>query len=76
MTQSLSQWPDNNNNLGILPVLGGVFGGNPKGGLANGGLAQKAPIRPKKALSGEFLLPPRGCEVQRNRSRSAPKRPR
>ena len=50
--------------------------GNPNGGLANGGLAQKAPIRPKKALSWEFLLPPRGCEVQRNRSRSAPKRAR
>ena len=49
---------------------------NPKGGLANGGLAQKAPIGPKKALSGEFLLPPRGCEVRRNRSRSAPKSPR
>ena len=53
-----------------------VFWGNPNGGLANGGLAQKAPIGPKKALSGEFLLPPRSCEVRRNRSQSAPKRPR
>ena len=50
--------------------------GNPNGGLTNGGLAQKAPIGPKKALSGEFLLPPLGCEVRRNRSQSAPKRPR
>ena len=53
--------------------------GNPKGGLAKGGLAQKAPIGPKKAFSGEFLLAPRGCEVRRNRSlkrlQSAPKRP-
>ena len=50
--------------------------GNPNGGLANGGLAQKAPIGPKKALSGAFSLPPRGCEVWRNWSQSAPKRPR
>ena len=35
-----------------------VIRGNPKGGLAKGGLARKAPIGPKKALSGEFLLPP------------------
>ena len=49
---------------------------NPKGGLANGGLAQEAPIGPKKGLSGELLAPPRGCEVRRNRSQSAPKRPR
>ena len=43
------------------------------GGLANGGIVQKAPtppIGPKKALSGEFPLPPR--DVQRNRSQSAP----
>ena len=53
-----------------------LFWGNPNGGLANGGLAQKAPIGPKKALSGEFLLPPSSCEVRRNRSQSAPKRPR
>ena len=50
--------------------------GKSKRGLANKGLAQKAPIGPKKALSGEFLLPPCGCEVQRNQSQSAPKRPR
>ena len=50
--------------------------GNPKGGLANGGLARKAPIGPKRALSGQFLLFPRGGGVRRNRSRSAPKRPR
>ena len=30
--------------------------GNPNGGLANGGLAQKAPVGPKRALSGQFLL--------------------
>ena len=35
--------------------------GNPNGGLANGGLARKAPIGPKRALSGQFLLFPRGC---------------
>ena len=52
------------------------LGGNPKGGLAKGGLAQKAPIGPKRALSGQFLLFPRGCGVRRNWSRSAPKRPR
>ena len=47
------------------------------GGLSKGGgLAQKAPIGPKRALSGQFLLFPRGCGVQRNWSRSAPKRPR
>ena len=45
-------------------------------GLAKGGLAQKAPIGPKRALSGQFLLFPRGCGVRRNWSRSAPKRPR
>ena len=50
--------------------------GNPKGGLAKGGLARKAPIGPKRALSGQFLLFPRGCGVRRNWSRSAPKRPR
>ena len=43
--------------------------------LANGGLARKALIRPKRALSGQFLLFPRGCEVWRNWSWSAPKRP-
>ena len=33
--------------------------GNPKGGLANGGLARKAPIGPKRALSGAISpLPP------------------
>ena len=58
------------------PCSGRKFGEIQRGGLVNGGLAQKAPIGPKKALSGEFLLPPRSCEVQRNRSRSAPKRPR
>ena len=36
--------------------------GNPNGGLANGGLARKAPIGPKRALSGQFLLFPRGPE--------------
>ena len=41
-----------------------------------GGLARKGPIGPKRALSGQFLLFPRGCGVQRNWSRSAPKRPR
>ena len=50
--------------------------GNPNGGLAKGGLARKGPIGPKRALSGQFLLFPRGCGVQRNWSRSAPKRPR
>ena len=50
--------------------------GNPNGGLAKGGLARKGPIGPKRALSGQFLLFPRGCAVQRNWSRSAPKRPR
>ena len=53
-----------------------TFQGNPKGGLAKGGLARKAPIGPKRALSGQFLLFPRGCGVRRNWSRSAPKRPR
>ena len=32
--------------------------GNPNGGLAKGGLARKGPIGPKRALSGQFLLPP------------------
>ena len=50
--------------------------GNPKRGLSKGGLARKGPIGPKRALSGQFLLFPRGCGVQRNWSRSAPKRPR
>ena len=50
--------------------------GNPNGGLAKGGLARKGPIGPKRALSGQFLLFPRGRGVQRNWSRSAPKRPR
>ena len=50
--------------------------GNPKGGLAKGGLARKAPIGPKRALSGQFLLFRCGCGVRRNWSRSAPKRPR
>ena len=53
------------------PPLHNGYGEIQTGGLANGGLAQKAPIGPKKALSGEFLLPPRGCQVRRNRSRSA-----
>ena len=35
------------------------------GGLANGGLARKAPIGPKRSLSGQFLLLPRGCGVRR-----------
>ena len=52
------------------------FLGNPNGGLAKGGLARKGPIVPKRVLSGQFLLFPRGCGVQRNWSRSAPKRPR
>ena len=50
--------------------------GNPKGGLAKGGLARKAPIGPKRALSGQFLLSPHGRGVRRNWSRSAPKRAR
>ena len=50
--------------------------GNPKGGLAKGGLARKAPIGPKRALWGNFCSSPRGCGVRRNWSRSAPKRPR
>ena len=50
--------------------------GNPNGGLANGGLARKSPIGPKRALSGQFLLFPRGCGVRKNWSRSALKRPR
>ena len=54
----------------------GAQQGNPKGGLAKGGLARKAPIGPKRALSGQSLLFPRGCGVRRNWSRSAPKRPR
>ena len=53
-----------------------LYLGNPNGGLAKGGLARKGPIGPKRALSGQFLLFPRGCGVQRNWSRSAPKRPR
>ena len=39
--------------------------GNRNGGLANGGLAEKVPTGPKRALSGEFLLFPRGCEVEK-----------
>ena len=35
-------------------------------GNPNGGLARKGPIGPKRALSGQFLLFPRGCGVQRN----------
>ena len=45
-------------------------------GLSKGGLSPKGPIGAKRALSGQFLLFPRGCGVQRNWSRSAPKRPR
>ena len=52
------------------------FFGEIQRGLAKGGLARKAPIGPKRALSGQFLLFPRGCGVRRNWSRSAPKRPR
>ena len=58
-----------------LPDNGNDCLGNPNGGLAKGGLARKGPIGPKRALSGQFLLFPRGCGVQRNWSRSAPKRP-
>ena len=63
--------PESSASFAFLHLLG-----KSKRGLANGGLAQKAPMGPKRPLSGEFLLPPRGCEVRRNRSRSAPKRPR
>ena len=38
-------------------------------------MARKAPIGPKRALSGQFPLFPRGGGVRRNWSRSAPKRP-
>ena len=34
-----------------------------KHGLSKRGFGPKAPIGPKKALSGELLLLPRGCEV-------------
>ena len=40
-------------------------------GLPKGGLARKAPVGPKRALSGQFLLFPRGCDVRRNWSQSA-----
>ena len=33
-----------------------IFGEIQTGALANGGLARKAPIGPKRALSGQFLL--------------------
>ena len=33
--------------------------------MVNGGLARKASIGPKRALLGQFLLFPRGCEVWR-----------
>ena len=47
--------------------------GNLNGGLvANGGVAQKEPIKPKRPLSGQFLLFPCGCEEQRNWSGSGP----
>ena len=47
------------------------------GGLANGGLARKGPIGPKRALSGKtFRSSLVAVGVQRNWSRSAPKRPR
>ena len=51
------------------------FWGNLDGGFATGGLAQKAPIGLKNGPSWEFLLSPRGCEVRRIWSRSAPKGP-
>ena len=47
-----------------------------KWGLSKRGLSPKGANWAQKGLSGEFLLPPRGCEVRRNRSQSAPKRPR
>ena len=50
------------------------FLGNPKGGLAKGGLARKAPIGPKRALSGQLLLFPRGCGLRRNWSPIGPEK--
>ena len=51
-------------SCGLCRALQGRSGpftwGNP-----NGGLAQKAPIGPKKALSGEFLLPPTAVRFRR-----------
>ena len=49
--------PDTLEKHALLLTESNIWG-NPNGGLANGGLAQKAPIGPKKALSGEFLLLP------------------
>ena len=51
------------------------FRANLNGGLANRGLTRKAPVGPKRAFSGQFLLFPRGREVRRNWSCLAPKRP-
>ena len=47
-----------------------------KDGKKDGFIVFFAPNGRKRALSGQFLLLARGCEVRRNWSRSAPKRPR
>ena len=60
----------------LMRLLSGWLANYGCGGLANGRLARKAPIGPKRALSGQFLLFPRGCEVWRDWSRLGPKRPR
>ena len=49
--------------------------GNPNGALANGGLAQRRQLGPKRPFGG-ISAAPRGCEVRRSWSQSAPKRPR
>ena len=47
--------------------------GNLNEDLANRGLARKAPIGPKRALSGEFLLFPCGCEARKKLVSIGPK---
>ena len=57
----------------VAPI--GLNLGKSKRGLSKRGLSPKGADWAQKALSREFLLPPHGCEVRRNRSQSAPKRP-
>ena len=55
--------------------VSGFYQKNPHGGLANGGLAQKAPVVPKGPFRGNFCSAPVAVRCG-GIGRSAPKRPR
>ena len=63
----------------MSPVFGenAFFSGKSKRGLSKGGLSPKGANRAKKGPFGAIsALPPRGCGVRRDWSRSAPNWPR